>query len=390
MANDPNARFQTAQEMIEALDAFAVRAKLTGSNTAMGRFMTQLFGSKKEPWVEAAAEDAADKTEISAGGRADDDDEADDGEKTTVLSAEDRAQRSASPEVLVPPSPTDAAAWQEDDVMRASGRMSRPALPFESRTPPGGSSPQAAPGFAPVASPMPPPAPADFAGRLGSEPSEVGAKPPDRLQARLADRPDAGPAGAAAADRDPARDEGVRCLDRPVAHVVVGAADRRARRPRRRRRVPRDALSCLVTSRACRSRRRPRPDQPVRIGERRDQAGCDVMCGQVRGRRGGALLGHEARVAHEVVERGEPARIAELREIRGGLDALLGVVERGREHGRGGRGIAGVREHARRGEPDRELAIVRELMRDRQRGGAAERLDEQIRGAARASSTPSR
>jgi len=28
--------FQTAQELIEALDAFAVRAKLTGNNTAMG------------------------------------------------------------------------------------------------------------------------------------------------------------------------------------------------------------------------------------------------------------------------------------------------------------------------------------------------------------------
>src|SRR5215831_17858552 len=54
MAGEPNARFQTAQEMIEALDAFAVRAKLTGSNTAMGRFMVQLFGSKKEPWVEGA------------------------------------------------------------------------------------------------------------------------------------------------------------------------------------------------------------------------------------------------------------------------------------------------------------------------------------------------
>ena len=177
MASDQGARFQTAQEMIEALDAFAVRAKLTGSNTAMGRFMTQLFGTRREPWVEAAEEAAADKTEISAGGRADDEDEADDGEKTTVLSAEDRAQRSASPQVLVPPPPTDAAAWQEGDVMRASGRMSRPALPFESRTPPGGSSPQAAPGFAPVASPVPVPAPADFAGRLGSEPSEVGARP---------------------------------------------------------------------------------------------------------------------------------------------------------------------------------------------------------------------
>ncbi len=62
MANDPNARFQTGQEMIEALDAFAVRAKLTGSNTAMGRFMTQLFGQKKEPWVESATNTFSDRT----------------------------------------------------------------------------------------------------------------------------------------------------------------------------------------------------------------------------------------------------------------------------------------------------------------------------------------
>jgi serine/threonine-protein kinase len=52
LANDPNARFQTGAELIEALDAFTVRAKLTGSNTSMGRFMIQLFGTKKEPWVD--------------------------------------------------------------------------------------------------------------------------------------------------------------------------------------------------------------------------------------------------------------------------------------------------------------------------------------------------
>ena len=65
MANDVDARFQSAQEMIEALDDFAVRAKLTGSNTAMGRFMTQLFGSKREPWVEGAA--ATERTQVSDG-----------------------------------------------------------------------------------------------------------------------------------------------------------------------------------------------------------------------------------------------------------------------------------------------------------------------------------
>jgi serine/threonine-protein kinase len=56
LAIEAGARFQTAQELIEALDAFTVRAKLTSSNTAMGRFMLQLFGTKKEPWLDAAVE----------------------------------------------------------------------------------------------------------------------------------------------------------------------------------------------------------------------------------------------------------------------------------------------------------------------------------------------
>ncbi|MGE0868985.1 MAG: serine/threonine protein kinase [Kofleriaceae bacterium] len=77
MASDPNARFQTSQELIEALDAFAVRAKLTGSNTAMGRFMVQLFGTKKEPWVDHGSPE---KTEVSVAVSSDPDDE-----KTSVL-----------------------------------------------------------------------------------------------------------------------------------------------------------------------------------------------------------------------------------------------------------------------------------------------------------------
>jgi eukaryotic-like serine/threonine-protein kinase len=64
MANDPTARFQTAHELIEALDAFAYRAKLTGSNSAMGRFMAQVFGSRREPWLPGAPQDG-DQTEIS-------------------------------------------------------------------------------------------------------------------------------------------------------------------------------------------------------------------------------------------------------------------------------------------------------------------------------------
>jgi serine/threonine-protein kinase len=75
MAGDPAARFQTAAELGDALDAFAVRAKLTGSNTAMGRFMVQLFGAKREPWIEGAR---GEKTAIIDGA-------ADDNEQTALV-----------------------------------------------------------------------------------------------------------------------------------------------------------------------------------------------------------------------------------------------------------------------------------------------------------------
>jgi serine/threonine protein kinase len=102
MASDPNARFQSAQELIEALDAFAVRAKLTGSNTAMGRFMTQLFGSKKEPWVEGARSHATgEPTEITGGDE--------DNEKTQLV--EGRGTQQQQPQ----PIEQDAAAWQASD-----------------------------------------------------------------------------------------------------------------------------------------------------------------------------------------------------------------------------------------------------------------------------------
>jgi eukaryotic-like serine/threonine-protein kinase len=98
MAGDPNSRFQTAQELIEALDAFAVRAKLTGSNTAMGRFMTQLFGSKREPWVDAPNPET---TEVSVVTKDDPDNE-----KTAVLENRSMAEeviRDSSPGMAIAP-----------------------------------------------------------------------------------------------------------------------------------------------------------------------------------------------------------------------------------------------------------------------------------------------
>ncbi|MBA2539817.1 MAG: serine/threonine protein kinase [Deltaproteobacteria bacterium] len=100
LAGDPNARFQSGQELIEALDAFTVRAKLTGSNTAMGRFMTQLFGSKREPWIDGARPGAGEKTEITDG---------EDNEKTSVVEGRHDAGQQE------PQQEQDASAWQQAD-----------------------------------------------------------------------------------------------------------------------------------------------------------------------------------------------------------------------------------------------------------------------------------
>src|SRR5258707_582209 len=108
MANDPKARFQNGAELIEALDAFAVRAKVTGSNTAMGRFMVQLFGAKKEPWVVDPS--SPERTQITEPR-----DDADNEEKTHVVDDRDR-QRPTTPSGARTPEPAaDAAAWQGSD-----------------------------------------------------------------------------------------------------------------------------------------------------------------------------------------------------------------------------------------------------------------------------------
>jgi len=192
MANDPNARFQSGQEMIEALDAFAVRAKLTGSNTAMGRFMTQLFGSKKEPWVETAA--SPDRTAISAGTTEEDDELAE--EKTKVLDDNQRSSsRIKAPELAMSRSPTatmpdvadvlgepDASAWQSEP-SRSATRMSRPALPFEgqaqgqaqAQAPRRPTPPSAPPMSQPLGAPIPPGP--THSTLMGTGPAQLGGRP---------------------------------------------------------------------------------------------------------------------------------------------------------------------------------------------------------------------
>jgi hypothetical protein len=160
MANDPNARFQTGQEMIEALDAFAVRAKLTGSNTAMGRFMTQLFGSKREPWVEGPG--GPERTQITepSGDELDPDND----EKTTLIEEKQqvRALTATVPQGRAATAQTAPGIGQTGEVASLSasaaatdwnhdsraGRQSPRPYEAPSRTPQNGSMP------APVSAPM--------------------------------------------------------------------------------------------------------------------------------------------------------------------------------------------------------------------------------------------
>jgi serine/threonine-protein kinase len=147
LAPDPGARFQTGQELIEALDAFTVRAKLTGSNTAMGRFMLQLFGTKKEPWIDAAVQ-SSDHTLVTP---AELDDYEDDNDETLVISNRQDVQRAldhlnipARPPVTgAHPAPRPSSPDAEGaarpapaPTKRPSARRSaeRPSLPFASPT----------------------------------------------------------------------------------------------------------------------------------------------------------------------------------------------------------------------------------------------------------------
>jgi serine/threonine protein kinase len=156
LASDPNARFQTAQEMIEAIDAFAVRAKLTGSNTALGRFMTQLFGSKREPWVVDG--NSGDPTQISETDPEGMDDDIVDGEKTAIM-ADGMVQRLAA---------------------QAVGDMPAVSPVYEPHDIPAATPAQGLPAARPTPQPQPQSQPHHIPLRLGTEPStqsEPGAQP---------------------------------------------------------------------------------------------------------------------------------------------------------------------------------------------------------------------
>src|SRR4051794_33693141 len=137
LANDPGARFQNAQELIEALDAFTVRAKLTGSNTAMGRFMLQLFGTKKEPWIDNTAQTVDPLSEQTTVTPSELDDYEDDNDETLVVSSKQDVQRalaylslsSASGPQAAPQQPAPPQAAPQPVTAHAPVPVSGPPLP---------------------------------------------------------------------------------------------------------------------------------------------------------------------------------------------------------------------------------------------------------------------
>ncbi len=58
LAKSPADRYQTADELNEAIEAVAVRTGSTISAASLGRYMRELFGQRPEPWIELQSVDA--------------------------------------------------------------------------------------------------------------------------------------------------------------------------------------------------------------------------------------------------------------------------------------------------------------------------------------------
>ncbi|MGE5183484.1 MAG: serine/threonine protein kinase, partial [Acidobacteriota bacterium] len=58
LAKDPANRYQTADELLEAIEQVAVRIGTALSAASVGRFLRELFGQRPEPWIEMQARDA--------------------------------------------------------------------------------------------------------------------------------------------------------------------------------------------------------------------------------------------------------------------------------------------------------------------------------------------
>jgi serine/threonine protein kinase len=52
LAVDPQQRYQSAHQLLEAIEAFAVSSRMSLSTMALGRFMREMFGELPEPWLQ--------------------------------------------------------------------------------------------------------------------------------------------------------------------------------------------------------------------------------------------------------------------------------------------------------------------------------------------------
>lgn len=66
LAKRPEDRFQSAEELVEAIEEVAASHKLVLSNGALGRFMKELFGQRPEPWVEMEVGDVVAGVTVSS------------------------------------------------------------------------------------------------------------------------------------------------------------------------------------------------------------------------------------------------------------------------------------------------------------------------------------
>ncbi len=60
LSSDPTRRFQSADELRQALDKFAIKAGLTASTGALAGYMHKLFGERPEPWLDTTGATAVD------------------------------------------------------------------------------------------------------------------------------------------------------------------------------------------------------------------------------------------------------------------------------------------------------------------------------------------
>jgi serine/threonine-protein kinase len=105
LAVDPVLRFQSAMALLEAVESFAVDARLPLSTNALGRFMRELFGEQVEPWLTAS-------TRHATGGLP---------RESTISSTDGRGPHAASAEPAPPPPATLRMMASPEQVAEAVG-----------------------------------------------------------------------------------------------------------------------------------------------------------------------------------------------------------------------------------------------------------------------------